>query len=55
MGSGAGPDLRLGQFGMRRTTGGEVPGSSSSPAYRAPMRNGTSQECVALQAPQYRR
>jgi hypothetical protein len=55
MGSAAGPGLPLGQSGMRRSTGGEVPGSSSSPAYKALILNGTSQECVAWQDPQYRR
>ena len=51
-GSSAGPGARFGQPGIRRRMGGEVPGSSSSPAYSALRRKGTSQEWVAPHDPQ---
>ena len=49
------PTWSAGQRGMRRTTGGEVAGSSSSPACRAASRNGISYTCVAWQPSHQRR
>ena len=49
------PTWPAGQRGIRRTTGGEVPGSSSRPACRAASRNGISYMWVAWQASHQRR
>ena len=49
------PTWPAGQRGMRRTTGGEVSGSSSSPACSAASRNGISYMWVAWQPGHQRR